>query len=42
MSKKGILYLMTTSHPGIIKIGKTEEYQFENVLGFAEMVTNRW
>lgn len=29
MSKKGILYLMTTSQPGVIKIGKTEEHQFE-------------
>ncbi len=36
MSKKGILYLMTTSHPGIIKIGKTEEYQFEKRMKYLE------
>ena len=36
MSKKGILYLMTTSQPGIVKIGKTQEHRFENRMNSLE------
>ena len=34
--EKGVIYVMTTAVPGLIKIGRTEIHQFEEIMRFLE------